>query len=154
MKNTHDGGCTCSAIRYRLTSDPIFVHCCHCTGCQRLSGTAFAINALIETDRVLLLAGEPCPQVVPTDTGRAQTILRCVDCGGALWSHHPDLGTRIAVIFTGTLDDARTFVPAAHCFIRSKHPWVVIPSNVPAAEAHYDSDVCWPLESRQRIAAA
>lgn len=154
MNSTHDGGCTCGAIRYQLTSEPIFVHCCHCTECQRLSGSAFAINAPIEMDRVVLLTGEPRPQVVPTDTGRTQTILRCADCGVALWSHHPDLGKRIALIFVGTLDNARAFAPAAHCFTRSKHPWVAIPSTVPAAEGHYDSEACWPPESQQRIADA
>ena len=154
MTRTHDGGCACGAIRYRLGSEPIFVHCCHCTDCQRLSGTAFAINALIEMNRVHVVSGKPRPQVVPTDTGRTQSVLRCEDCGVALWSHHPDLGPRIAIIFVGTLDDARAFPPAAHCFTRSKHPWVALPANIPAAEAHYDSEVCWPPEGRRRMAAA
>lgn len=154
MKSTHSGGCICGAVRYQLTSKPIFVHCCHCTECQRLSGSAYAVNVLIEMDRVALLAGEIRSHVVPTDTGRTQTIMRCKDCGVGLWSHHPDLGQRIAIVFCGTLDSADTFAPAAHCFTRSKHPWVVIPSNVPAAEAHYDSESCWPAESQQRMAAA
>lgn len=55
--NVCDGGCTCGHVRYRMTSNPIFVHCCHCTWCQRETGSAFAVNALIEADRVQLLQG-------------------------------------------------------------------------------------------------
>lgn len=155
MAKHYDGGCICGAVRYRLTSDPIFVHCCHCTECQRLAGSAFAVNAPIEMDRVTLLSGTaPKPYVVPTDTGRTQTILRCSECGLALWSHHPELGKRIALIFTGTLDQASALTPGAHCFTRSKLPWVTLPSDVPAAEGHYDSEACWPKESQQRLAAA
>jgi hypothetical protein len=117
------GGCTCGAVCYRLASEPIFVHCCHCTEYQRVSGSAFAINAPIEIDRVVLLAGEPQAYLLPTETGRTQTIMRCSQCGIALWTHHPDLGTRIALIFIGTLDDARAFRPRVHCFTRSKQAW-------------------------------
>jgi hypothetical protein len=154
MAEIHEGGCACGKVRYRLTSAPMFVHCCHCTECQRLSGSAFAVNAPIEMDRVMLLAGEPQAQVVPTDTGRTQTILRCADCGVALWSHHPELRESIALIFTGTLNDARAFAPGAHCSTRSKQPWVVLPFGVQAAEGHYDLEACWPPESLKRLAAA
>ena len=52
------GGCNCGAVRYRLSSRPMFVHCCHCTWCQRAGGGAFVVNALIETDRVALTRGD------------------------------------------------------------------------------------------------
>ena len=54
-----EGGCTCGHIRYRVQSAPLFVHCCHCRWCQRDSGAAFALNALIETERVVHQGGEP-----------------------------------------------------------------------------------------------
>ena len=53
----YDGHCTCGAVRYRMTSRPLFVHCCHCRWCQRETGAAFALNAMIEADRVVLLVG-------------------------------------------------------------------------------------------------
>ena len=52
MAENLEGGCACGAVRYRLTSAPMFVHCCHCRDCQRQTGSAFVLNALIEADRV------------------------------------------------------------------------------------------------------
>src|SRR5437764_15066463 len=76
---TREGGCACGAVRYRLTSEPMFVHCCHCLNCQRQTGSAFVINLLIEADRVEL-TGDPQPVDVPRDDGSVQTIYRCPDC--------------------------------------------------------------------------
>jgi hypothetical protein len=62
------GGCDCRAIRYRLESPPLIVHCCHCRWCQRESGASFALNAMIEADRVTLLCGTlDEPDHVPPD---------------------------------------------------------------------------------------
>ena len=90
------GRCACGAVRYRLKTRPMFVHCCHCHDCQRQGGGAFAINALIETDRIELLRGEPTPVRMPTDSGRPHDIYRCADCGTAMWS---DYGGRPAMRF-------------------------------------------------------
>ena len=57
MTQIFEGGCACGAVRYRMTSPPMFVHCCHCHDCQRQTGTAFVLNALIEADRVSLICG-------------------------------------------------------------------------------------------------
>lgn len=54
-----EGGCDCGAVRYQMMDAPMFVHCCHCRWCQRESGSAFALNAIIETERVVLLKGAP-----------------------------------------------------------------------------------------------
>src|SRR5215203_302266 len=77
MSVVREGGCACGAVRYRLTSDPLFTHCCHCLNCQRQTGSAFVINLLIEADRVEVLAGAPEPVDVPRDDGSTQRIFRC-----------------------------------------------------------------------------
>ncbi|HXZ14544.1 MAG TPA: GFA family protein, partial [Roseiarcus sp.] len=83
-----EGGCACGQVRYKLKSAPMFVHCCHCCDCQRQTGSAFVINALIETDRVERLAGETEGVPVPAPSGRPHVIHRCPVCKVALWSHY------------------------------------------------------------------
>ena len=148
---THDlaGGCACGAVRYRLGSAPMFVHCCHCRDCQRQTGSAFVINALIETDRIALLSGDPQPITVPTDSGRTHAIYRCRACQTALWS---DYGGRPALRFVrvGTLDDPATLPPDVHIYTRSKLPWVRLPEGVPAFEVYYDMQALWPAASLAR----
>jgi hypothetical protein len=148
-----DGGCACGAVRYRLTSEPMIVHCCHCEDCQRQTGGAFAINALIETDRIALLRGEPVAISMPTDSGRPHDIYRCEDCATAVWS---DYGRRPAMRFVRatTLDDRQALAPDVHIFTRSKLPWVGLPPEVPAFEIYYDMATLWPAESLARRRAA
>jgi hypothetical protein len=143
------GGCACQGVRYRLRSAPMFVHCCHCKDCQRQTGSAFVLNALIETDRIELLSGEPHPVAVPTDSGRPHDIYRCPACQTALWS---DYGRRAALRFVriGTLDNTTVLSPDVHIYVRSKVPWVALPENVPAFEAYYDAKSVWPPESLER----
>jgi hypothetical protein len=149
MSVPREGGCSCGAVRYRLTSDPLFVHCCHCRNCQRQTGSAFVINLLIETDRVELLAGEPQPVDVPRDDGSTQTIWRCPACQIAVFSIY----TRPQVRFVraGTLDDPSGVTPDVHIFTRSKLPWVTLPEAAPAFEVYYDTRALWPAESLDRL---
>lgn len=145
-----EGGCTCRAIRYRLTSRPIFVHCCHCRWCQRETGAAFALNALIETDRVTVLQGEPQAVATPSESGKGQTIVRCPTCRVAVWSHYPDAGSRVAFVRVGTLDDPDQLPPDIHIFTASKQPWVVIPDGIPTMAEYYLPKDVWPVESQKR----
>ena len=149
MSDTLEGGCACGAVRYRLLSAPMFVHCCHCRDCQRQSGTAFALNALIEADRVEIVSGDPKPVPVPTDSGRPHVIDRCPDCGTAVWSTY---GGRTALRFVrvGTLDDPAALPPDVHIYTRSKQPWIALPDGIPAFEAYYDSRTVWPAASLDR----
>ena len=64
MTQTFCGFCSCGAVNYRLTSAPMFVHCCHCKDCQRQTGSAFVLNALIEADRVHIVDGRAAPEVI------------------------------------------------------------------------------------------
>jgi hypothetical protein len=149
MSERLEGGCACGAVRYRLESAPMFVHCCHCRDCQRQTGSAFVLNALIETDRITVLAGDPEPVPVPTDSGRPHDIWRCRTCRTALWS---DYGGRAALRFVrvGTLDDAAALPPDVHIYTRSKLPWITLPKEVPAFEVYYDSQSLWPAASLER----
>jgi hypothetical protein len=146
-----EGGCSCGAVRYRLASDPLFVHCCHCLNCQRQTGSAFVINLLIETDRVELLAGEPQHVDVPRDDGSKQQIFRCPTCQVAVFSHYGHPGVRF--VRGGTLDDPSSVTPDVHIFTRSKLGWVTLPDSVPAFEVYYDSKALWPATSLQRLQA-
>jgi hypothetical protein len=145
-----EGGCACGAVRYRLTSDPLFVHCCHCLNCQRQTGSAFVVNILIETDRVELLAGEPQPVPVPRSRG-TQKIWRCPTCQIALYSQY----TRATVRFVraGTFDDPSAVEPDVHIFTRSKLPWLELPDSVPAFSTYYDTQKLWPAASLERLEA-
>ena len=149
MSDALTGGCACGALRYRLASRPMFVHCCHCRDCQRQTGSAFVLNALIETARVERLAGEIRGVAVPTDSGRPHEIHRCPVCQTAVWSHY---GGRPALAFVrvGTLDDPSALPPDVHIYVRSKLPWIALPADVPAFPAYYDSKRLWPAESLER----
>jgi hypothetical protein len=151
MSVSPEGGCSCGAVRYRLTSEPLFVHCCHCLNCQRQTGSAFAINVLIEADRVELLAGEPEPVPVPRSGGKKQRIFRCPTCRVAVFSTY----TRATIRFVraGTLDDPSDVEPDVHIYTRSKVPWVELPESVPAFPAYYDTAKLWPAASLERLAA-
>jgi hypothetical protein len=151
MSDPREGGCSCGVLRYRLTSDPMFVHCCHCLNCQRQTGSAFVINLLIETDRVEVLAGDPRPVDVPRDDGSTQTIFRCPACQVAVYSQYGHPG--VLFVRGGTLDDPSAIAPDVHIFARSKLGWVTLPDSVPAFEVYYDSKSLWPAASLERLRA-
>ena len=151
MTSGLEGGCACGGVRYRLNSAPMFVHCYHCHDCQRQTGSAFVINALIETTRITLL-GEPAPVAVPTDSRRRHDVYRgqtCQTCQTALWS---DYGGRPGLRFVrvGTLDDPSALPPDVHVYTRSKLPWIELPAGVPQFDVYYDIEAVWPAESLER----
>lgn len=150
-KKSVEGGCACGEIRYRLTSEPLFVHCCHCLNCQRQTGSAFVVNLLIEAERVELLAGEPQPVEVPRDDGSKQRIFRCPECQVALFSEYGR--PEIRFVRGGTLDEPSTVTPDVHIYTRSKLPWIRLPESVPAFEVYYDSKTLWPPTSLERLQA-
>jgi hypothetical protein len=137
-----------------MTDAPLFVHCCHCRWCQRETGASFALNAMIEADRVVLLQGEVDVVDTPSNSGKGQKISRCPQCRIALWSNYAGAGDRIRFVRVGTLDEPDRLPPDIHIFTASKQPWVVIPPGMPAVEEYYDRNLYWPPESlarRQKI---
>jgi hypothetical protein len=145
-----EGGCTCRNVRYRMTTKPLFVHCCHCRWCQRETGSAFVLNALIESDRVVVLQGNPVTIDTPSNSGRGQKIIRCPDCHVALWSHYAGAGSLFKFVRVGTLDEPDRLPPDIHIFTSSKQPWVILPAGTPAVAEYYDSKRCWPADSLAR----
>lgn len=145
-----DGGCDCGRVRYRLISRPLFVHCCHCRWCQRETGSAFALNALIESERVVHLREEPQIIETPSMSGRGQRVARCAHCRLALWSHYGGAGPILRFVRVGTLDDPDQLPPDIHIFTESKQPWIILPADTPAVPQYYDLQAYWPPESLER----
>ncbi len=149
----YEGGCTCRQVRYRMTSKPLFVHCCHCRWCQRETGTAFALNALIESDRVELLKGALEAVNTPSNSGKGQVISRCPSCRIAVWSNYGGAGDLLRFVRVGTLDEPDRCPPEIHIFTASKQPWVVLPPGPPVFAEYYKSSEVWPREALERRAA-
>jgi len=150
---SREGGCACGAIRYRLNREPMFVNCCHCTSCQTETGSAFAINALIEADQVETLKGAPEPVMTRSESGRGQQIWRCPDCKVALWSNYGGAGDKVRFLRVGTLDTPAAMPPDIHIFTSTKQPWVVLPAGTPAVPEYYKPKEMWPKASQERFAA-
>ena len=145
-----NGRCTCGAVRYRMESKPLFVHCCHCRWCQRETGGSFALNAMIEADRVTLLQGTPEVVMTPTNSGKGQKIARCPACRIALWSNYSAAGDAVRFVRVGTLDEPDLLPPDIHIFTSSKQPWVRLAPETPAVPEYYDCNAFWPRESLVR----
>lgn len=145
-----EGGCTCRDVRYRMMARPLFVHCCHCRWCQRETGSAFALNALIETERVVVLGGDLEVVPTPSQSGKGQRVVRCSKCRVAVWSHYAGGGEAIRFVRVGTLDAAELVPPDIHIHTSSKQPWVIPPTDVPAMPEYYRRSAHWPKESLER----
>ena len=153
MEHTFDGGCTCRSLRYRMITRPIVVHCCHCRWCQRETGASFALNAMIESDRVELLQGEVDVVRTPSNSGKGQKITRCPTCRIAVWSNYAGGGDVLRFVRVGTLDEPGRLPPDIHIFTSSKQPWVVLPPGMPAVAEYYEAAEHYPKESLDRFAA-
>lgn len=131
------GRCACGEVHYRLEAEPIVVHCCHCRWCQRESGTAFALNALIETSHVTVIEGTPERIDTPSASGKGQAVFRCPRCQVALWSHFGGAGEKAAFVRVGTLDDPDACPPDVHIYVESKQPWVMLPAGSEQFPGYY-----------------
>ena len=151
--HTYEGGCTCRAVRYRLLSAPLIVHGCHCRWCQRESGSSFALNAMIESERVELLSGAPAQITLPSASGKGQVVSRCPTCQIALWSNYGGRGDLTRFVRVGTLDEPDRLPPDVHIFVDSKQPWVTLSDEVPAFGEFYDRKALWRPESLERLEA-
>ena len=145
-----DGGCDCKNVRYRMLTSPIFVHCCHCRWCQRESGSAFALNAMIEADQVEALAGEPEMVMTPSLSGGGQNIARCPECRIAVWSNYAGIGAVMKFVKVGSLDEPDHLPPDIHIYTESKQPWLALDAQVPSVPQYYNKKKYWSAESLER----
>ena len=132
-----EGGCACGEIRYRLHARPIVVHCCHCHRCQRETGSAFALNALLEAANFELVQGIAEKLTRPTESGLGQDVHFCPSCRTAVWSVYSGAGPGAVFIRAGTLDNPYLCPPGVHIYTESKQEWVILPDGVPAFEGYY-----------------
>jgi hypothetical protein len=153
MAETAEGGCSCRAVRYRISGAPMFVHCCHCRWCQRETGSAFVINAMFEADRVTLLDRQPEMILTPSQSGKGHKIWRCPSCKIAVWSNYHQAGDAVRFVRVGTFDNPDQFPPDIHIYTMSKQPWVVLPESTPAVKEFYPIKNYWPAESLARWSA-
>ena len=144
-----EGSCTCGAVTYKMTHSSIFTHCCHCTWCQRETGSAFALNAMIETEN-LQVSGAVEEVVIPSHSGKGQTIARCPTCKVALYSHYAGAGRLMAFVRVGTLNDPNTCPPDIHIYTSTKLAWLVLDPSVPILSESYDRKAYWPQASLDR----
>jgi hypothetical protein len=144
------GHCPCQYVRYRLTSRPMYVHCCHCRWCQRETGTAFALNALIEADRVELLEGDVQLVDTPSNSGKGQVIARCPRCLVALWSNYGGGGDVVRFVRVGTLEEPDRCPPDIHIYTSTKQPWFELPPGANSVSEYYTASEHWPEDSLKR----
>ncbi len=142
--------CSCGQVSIELLAKPMFVHCCHCRMCQRQTGTAFALNALIEASQLKLNNGSVETIEMPSERPAGQKIRRCPTCRVALWSTYPGGGETFAYVRVGALEDPDAYPPDIHIFTESKQPWVVLPPDTPSVPQFYDRETYWPAASLAR----
>jgi hypothetical protein len=145
-----EGGCICGHIRYRLHGRPLIVHACHCTWCQRETGTAHALNAVYEAERVEHLKAEPEVIVTPSASGKGQRIARCPICKIAVWSNYAGSGEATRFVRVGTMDDPSQCPPDIHIFTSTKLPWVTFGPNERVVPEFYHLNDVWSDESKER----
>jgi len=144
------GRCTCGEIEYILNRHPMFVHCCHCSWCQRETGSAFALNALIESEYLSISKGVVEKVETASNSGLGQVVLRCPNCEVALWSHYGAAKETVAFVRAGTLDNPNLCPPDIHIYTASKQRWVELGDTVAKVEAFYRKVDFWPEESIKR----
>lgn len=146
------GGCICGQVRYELNDEPLFVHACHCTDCQRFSGSAFVVLMGVEKAR-LSVTGETSSVSNPTPSGSGYDAHFCSNCATIIWNKYHFVELPLVALRAGTLDDPFAVAPAYHIFTQSKQPWVSIPNDTPAFEGWLEPGEAWTPATIARLEA-
>ena len=147
------GQCSCGETRYEMTDKPLYVLACHCTWCQRETGSAFATNAFIEADCVKLISGTLEVIDIPSKSGAGQRMHRCPTCKVALWSNYLGLGTDFSFVRVGTLNEPTQCPANIQIFTSTKFAWVQLNDKLPARDGYYNKDKYWSEDALKRFQA-
>ena len=147
-----NGICSCGDVRYEIVEQPLITQVCHCTDCQRTTGSAFVIHIVI-CEKDLKIAGETRMAVVPTGSGAGCELHACNNCGVIVWVRYRYHQVPVVAVRAGTLEDTRAVTPAAHIFVDSKQPWVSVPSGSLAFSKGFERSEVWPQDSFERYEA-
>lgn len=128
------GGCPCEAVRFAVHAMPLLVFACHCTECQRWSGSAFGLSMPVRRNSFALTRGVPKPWHQTGASGFESTSWFCPDCGGRIFGQRSDRPD-IVMVRAGTLDDTSWVRPIAHINLESAQAWERIPNNAACFEA-------------------
>ena len=129
MEEPREGGCQCGALRYSVAGAPITLAVCHCTECQRQSGSAFGMSLVVPKDAFRMTSGEPRMFERKANSGNTVRCAFCPSCGTRIY-HEPAATTASVNVKPGTLDDTSWLEPAVHFWTRGKQRWVVIPEGL------------------------
>lgn len=146
------GRCSCDSINYEIKGEPLFTHACHCTLCQRRSGSAFGLSMLIETSLFRLTKGETVSVEISADSGNKKYNHFCDQCGTVLFGNSPVL-PGLTILRPGTLDDTSQVMVQAHIWVKSRQPWFRLPADIPCFDTMYDRKTLWPEASLMRYQA-
>jgi hypothetical protein len=116
------GGCLCGQIRYTLKSTPVATVVCHCTHCQKASGSAFSTN-LVAPRADIELTGTLAAYDDTAERGNTLKRSFCPKCGSSIMSES-SARPGVAILKAGTLDDASAVAPTMQIWTRSAQPWV------------------------------
>ena len=136
MPQLHRGGCLCGDVRYRTVGSPERTTICHCTFCQRLTGSAFLVEPVFATSNVVIEQGALASYEHRSPAhGRRLTVHFCARCGsriGLSFERFPGF----VGICGGTFDDPHWFKPDRHIFTQTAVPWMVFPPDVACYRQH------------------
>lgn len=145
-----EGGCSCKLVRYQMERSPLIVHACHCKDCQLECGTAFGLNAMIETSNLTILSDtKPASISIPAASGNDQRMQRCPKCQIVVYSHYGKSDVA-AYVRVGTLDDPSVAPPDVHIYTRSKLPWLKLDGSIPERQVYYEREELWTKENLTR----
>ena len=128
-----EGHCHCGAIRYRADVDPARANICHCTDCQRLTGTAYRAAVPAPAESFELLAGAPTIYIKTADSGAKRAHAFCPTCGAPIYATSVDTPTSYSLRI-GALDRRSELAPQRQIWCSSSFGWAQDISGLPGTE--------------------